>query len=319
VLSGQDKLSSALIQTLAYADIFDYPLTLEEIAKFLVGESEVEREVVLNALRKIIADPSAGRSTLRDEPSVLGSKSSGQVSKPIYTEGEFYFLRGRKEIVELRKRRRGWSEKKGEIARRTVNGLKIIPMIKMIGITGALAMGNCQENDDIDLLIITGANCLWLTRLLIILLSPFLGIKRRKPKEKNVKDKICFNLFLEENHLKIEPENLFLAHEILQMKPIYNKDKTHERFLWENQWIKKFLPNAINNLTREQSNKAETASLFHGFIDIFEKLAFKLQYFYMKPKKTNERVSFHQAFFHPKDLSDKVQKEFERRIKSLVF
>lgn len=298
------ELQRNILRTLSYADIFDYPLTPEEIVKFLVGESEVEMEVVLNALAKVITDP-----------------------KQVCTDGEFYFLRGRKEIVELRKKRMRWSEKKWGIAQKTVNGLRIIPLIKMIGITGALAMNNCWEEDDIDLLVITSANCLWLTRLVIFLLIPLLGIRRRKPQETEVKDKICFNLFLEENHLQIKTENLFLAHEICQVKPLLNRGKTYEKFLGENQWVSNFLPNAKNSskfksLPRAcrgvQNSKfgrnhsiSQYLNILISFLDI---IAFKLQYFYMKPKKTNERITLHQAFFHPQNLQEKTQAEYEKRI-----
>jgi len=287
VKTKKQETASAIIRTIIYSDIFDYPLTLEEIVKFLVGESEVGMGVVLNSLTKIIAD-----------------------SKQIYTDGEFYFLKGRKEIIELRKRRMGWSEKKWKIARGTAKKLKVIPMIKMVGITGALAMKNCKETDDIDLMVITVADRLWLTRLILYVLAPILGIRRRKPKEREVEDKICFNLFLEESSLQIQPENLFFAHEICQVKPIFWKDNIYEKFLWENQWVSNFLPNAKNSLKfKVQSSKlgkkhpiSQSAS-WRILISFFNTLAFKLQYLYMKPKITNEKVSRHQAFFPPQKFT----------------
>jgi len=309
VKTKKQETASAIIRTIIYSDIFDYPLTLEEIVKFLVGESEVGMGVVLNSLTKIIADPSAG---------------SGQVSKQIYTDGEFYFLKGRKEIIELRKRRMGWSEKKWKIARGTAKKLRVIPMIKMVGITGALAMGNCEEGDDIDFLIITAADRLWLTRLILYVLAPILGIRRRKPKEREVEDKICFNLFLEESSLQIQPENLFFAHEICQVKPIFWKDNIYEKFLWENQWVSNFLPNAKNSLKfKVQSSKlgkkhpiSQSAS-WRILISFFNTLAFKLQYLYMKPKITNEKVDRHQAFFHPKNLQEKICTSFEEKLREI--
>ena len=276
-------MPAAILKTLVYSDIFDYPLTAREVAKYLISDTEVTINTVQKNL-KIFAD-----------------------SKLIYTDGGFYFLKGREKIAELRKKRAEWSRKKLEIAKETAEKLKIIPMIKMIGVTGALSMENCQEEDDIDLLIITDVNCLWLTRLLIILLSPLLGIKRRKPADISVRDKICFNLFLEENHLEIKPENLFLAHEVCQVKPIFDRDNIYGKFLNENKWTLKFLPNFV----KIPSFKSRVSSSQKGLLSFFNILAFRLQYQYMKPKMTAERVNLHQAFFHPKDLSNKIQKEFE--------
>jgi len=278
-----------ILRTLNYADIFDYPLTPREVTSFLISDTEVTVDTIQKNLL-ILTD-----------------------LKQIYTDGEFYFLKKREKIVEIRKEREKRSGQKLIIAQRTAEKLKIIPSIKMIGITGALAMNNCQENDDIDLLIVTGANSLWLTRLLIILLSPLLGIKRRKPKEKTVKNKICFNLFLDENYLKIQPENLFLAHEVCQMKPIFNKEGTYEKFFGENKWVFKFLPNAGKNL----KIKYQKSNIKNNFlISFFNILAFKLQYFYMKSKITNEKVSLHQAFFHPGNLQDKILKDYQQKLGS---
>lgn len=297
------NISSSVLSTVAYSDIFDYPLTVREVWRFLIGDSGVTVEVVREQL------------AISTDYQRLPAGKAG-----IYTDGEFYFLRGREEIVKLRKERGKWSKEKWEIAQNTAKKLKVIPFIKMIGVTGALAMNNCKENDDIDLIIISAANSLWLTRFLMILFCPILGIKRRKRKEVFVKDKICFNLFLEENHLKIEPENLFLAHEICQVKPVYDRGGIYEKFMRENKWIKKYLPNAsqINKITIEQDNnltkKGGIAILLSCHLDFMEKVAFRLQFWYMKSKMTCEKVSLHQAFFHPGDLSDKVQKEFRRRL-----
>ncbi len=171
-------------------------------------------------------------------------------------------------------------------------------------------MKNADDDDDIDLIVITTTNRLWLSRFMLYLIAPILGIKRRKPREKMVKDKICFNLFLDENHLKINPQSLFLAHEICQIQPILNKSKTYEKFLWENRWVEKYLPNAItvNNVAMKQCNN-------RSFIVFLENLAFKLQYQYMKHKITCERVNRYQAFFHPVNLQGKIEEEFEQRLR----
>ncbi len=287
-------MQKSLLRTFIYSDAFSYPLTKEETARWLIKEKAAGG--VKEALRELI--------------------SHGRIEQ----KGEYYFLKGKGEIVELRKKREEYSKEKWQTAKKAAERLKRLPLIKMIGVTGALAMGNCREDDDIDFLVIAARDSLWLARLLIFLLAPLLGIKRRKPAEKAVKDKICFNLFLEENHLKIEPENLFLAHEILQMKPVFNQGKTHEKFLWENRWVKQYLPNAVsfNNETIEQSNNSLMVSLLHCFIAIFNKMTFFAQYQYMKPKMTIEKVSLHQAFFHPQDLQEKTLAGYEARMKEIL-
>lgn len=288
--------SGGVLQALIYADVFDYPLTGDEIWQWLVGVR------------------AGNKGRVKKQITELGAK------KVIKSQGNYFFLKGREKIVELRKKREKWSEEKLILAQKVAEKIGRLPGIKTVGVTGALSVHNAKEDDDIDLLIISSADSLWLTRLLILLLAPVLGIKRRKPKDKNIKDKICLNLFLDESHLKIEPENLFLAHEICQVRPLINKDKTYEKFLWGNRWIKKYLPNAIK-ITSYQDNKLTKKSLIANcqlLITFLNKLAFSFQYQYMKPKMTKEKISLHQAFFHPLDLEPKILRQYEEKLKDLT-
>jgi len=268
-----DWHAKAIWQTLSYSDQYDYPLTAEEINHWL---------------------------TIRSSLSMVKRKLSHLVKiGQVQVKEDYFFLPGRREILALRRQREIWSAQKQPIIKKTVQRLRLLPGIKFIGLTGALAMNNSEEEGDIDLLIITAKNTLWLVRLLIILSSPLLGIKRRKYADKEVKNKICFNLFLDESSLKVEPENLFIAHEICQLKPLYSKDQLYERFLAANIWVKNYLPQAIENFQFSAVNFSSNSN-FQFLIWGINWLAFKIQYFYMRSKITTEKVSLHQAFFHPR-------------------
>jgi hypothetical protein len=105
-------------------------------------------------------------------------------------------------------------------------------------------MKNSDKDDDIDLLIVTKKNRLWLTRLLAVLLVELVA-RRRRPGEKDAKDKICLNMFLDETHLGVPPKerDLFSAHEVCQLKVLWERDNLYQGFLRNNQWTKEFLPN----------------------------------------------------------------------------
>ena len=45
-----------------------------------------------------------------------------------------------------------------------------------------------------------------------------------------------------------------------------------------------------------------------------ENLTFKFQYWYMKPKLTQERVGRHFAFFHPRPTGEIVLEEYNKRL-----
>lgn len=213
-------LSLAIGRTLAYGDIFDYPLTLEELHRFLISSKPVD----LTDLKKALAHLDG-----------------------VEKESQFYLLKGQRGLVAIRRKRQRWSQKKIKIARRTAFWLRLIPWIKLVGITGALAMNNSDEEDDIDFLIITARNRLWLTRLLTVLLIEIVA-KRRRPSDspgKQIKDKICLNMFLDEAHLKIpkKEQNLFTAHEVCQLKMLWERKNTYQKFIRRNQWTKEFLAN----------------------------------------------------------------------------
>lgn len=276
-------LAEAILKTLIYSGNFDYPLNFEEICRWLIAERAADKAVARGVLKKLVA------------------------GKKIESKSGYYFLPGQQKTINLRLQREKFSREKLLVAEKTAEKLRAVPFIKLIGVTGALSMNNADKNDDIDLMIIAAKDTLWLARLLIVLFSPILGIKRRKPKDRSVKDKICFNLFLDEADLEIKEKNLFTAHEICQIKPLYNKDHAYERFLAANDWIKNYLPNA----TPTASWRPSAASVC--LLSLLNRITFYLQYFYMKSKITNEKISLHQAFFHPKDLSSQILKGLDKK------
>jgi hypothetical protein len=64
---------------------------------------------------------------------------------------------------------------------------------------------------------------------------------------------LCPNFLLTENALKISEENLYTAHEVVQMIPLYGFG-TYRKFRKLNAWTTSYLPNAngIDHLGSEQ-------------------------------------------------------------------
>lgn len=279
-------MQASILKTLAYADIFDYPLTLTEINHWLISPSSV---------------PSV--------TSVLSVITS--LSGRITQTGNYYTLPGRSRLVKLRQARSRFSREKLQLAHRVREWLKSIPTIKLVAVTGALAMRNSDPNDDIDLMIVTSPNTLWLTRLLVVPLISLIA-KRRTP-TKNYSNAVCLNLWLDETALAVPSpkRNLYTAHEVAQVKPLWSRADAHHRFLSANSWIKKFLPNIT--IKGYYPHQAHTRVIPL----ILEKLAYKIQLWYMKPKMTTEKVSLHSAFFHPRDTSRLVMRQYHRRLVNL--
>lgn len=189
------------------------------------------------------------------------------------------------------------SQKKLIIAKKAASLISKIPTVKFIGITGALAMSNASKNSDIDLMIITKNNTLWRTRLFVYLTIYLFGIQTRRPLDDNQRDALCLNMWLDESDLVWDKSdrNLYTAHEIAQIVPLVNKEKTYEKFLRCNRWILEYWPNAV------EIQIYKDTKILCKKINFIEKIAYKLQYLYMKPKITREVVTPTRAIFHPND------------------
>lgn len=315
---SNEAMKSCVLRTLIYADIFDYPLTAEQLhgrfhgKKYTRKDTEKTRASTENGVGADTGVRPCGRDRSRPVPTEVKETldqliKSGQIKK----KGKYYFLPGRGEIVELRKRREVYSKKKIEIAKKIASLIKFLPTIKFVGISGNIAAGNARKNDDIDLFIISSRGWLWTTRFLITVLVAITGYRRR-PGNKNIKDKICLNLFVDESNLDGFDHNLFIAHEIFNLKPLINKNDTYEKFLSANQWVKRYLPNC----QKFKNLKPKVFSYNSRSATIVEKLFRRIQLWWMRKRKTTEITQPDLIAFHPEDISQKVLNEYQKRVRT---
>lgn len=278
-----------IIATLAYSDIFHYPLTLEEFSFYCIGkplsQKEIEQEV-----QKI--------------PSI--TKQQG-----------FFVFKGREHLVEERLKRRKISEEKLALIKTIGKCFHFIPTISFVGISGGLAMKNATEDDDIDLFILTHHNTVWITRLLVTVIL-FLFGKKRPRKVVHAKDMVCPNMFLDEQafSFKKEQQNLYTAHEIVQVKPL-GEMGAYIRFLKMNTWVEKYLPNAYSLLCQKQAKEKKRGRVEHillVLLESIEPLARTMQSWYMGKHRTRERVSKYILAFHPRDYEREILDAYKERI-----
>lgn len=263
------SIQSAIIKTLLYGDIFDYPLSQEEIWKFLISSKKVGR----TELKKIL-------------------KQSN-----IFFKDNYYFVSESSNSLNKRKKREKISFKKLIIAKNIINKLSILPTVKFIGISGSLALLNSEEEDDIDIFVITSKGSLWLTRLLMIVILKIMR-KHRGKGDKNIKDKFCLNMMIDQSYLAfpMKRRNLYTAHEIVQILPVLEKDKIFEKFLAENLWVKKYLPN-IKFPDKIRDKKINIPF----YIPIVEFFFRNFQMIILKRGLTNETAEKSFFAFHPFD------------------
>jgi len=182
--------------------------------------------------------------------------------------------------------------------------LSCIPTVKYLGISGSVSMLNATAKDDLDLFVITKAGRLWSCRFWLVVLTTLFRVRRRRL-EKKTADKLCLNLFFSEENLKIPKfkQTEYIAHEILQLKTIVNKEQTYERLLAANQWVFKLFPQAK---PPKYPIAKRVGPLFRASWG--EKLLKQLQMWLINRHKTNEIITDTQLWFFPKDFEKRFAK-----------
>jgi hypothetical protein len=216
-------LEKAILRTLAFFDIFNYPLTLIEIYKWLYGPK--------SGLRFSLAD-------------VLKALENENLKKYVENKNGFYFFSGRSGIIKIRLNRYRLAEKKFRLARQAIWWLSWLPFIKTTCICNNLGYNNSDGKSDIDVFIIVKAGHLWQSRLLITLLLGGLGFWRHGQK---VIDRICLSFYLSDQNLDLESiainqEDIYLVYWLAVLAPVYQPGN-YLNFLKANIWLKEKLAN----------------------------------------------------------------------------
>lgn len=212
-MSSLTPLESAILHTLLYADIFDFPLTEAELHHFLIGYA---------------ADLPTLRAVLH---------SSAHLARYVEFCDGFWVLRGRTATVAVRQRREVASQRLLKAAHFYGRFLAHLPFVRMVALTGALAMHNARHiSDDIDFLIVTAPNRVWLARLLAVIVVRLARLRGVQ---------LCPNYVLSETALAQEPHDLYMAHELAQMIPLTGQ-ALYAAMRTENCWTHAFLPNAAS-------------------------------------------------------------------------
>jgi hypothetical protein len=212
----QSQISENILDTIIYYDILKFPLTSFEIWKYLLSEKIFTLGEIVEALE--------GDELKTDIEEFRG----------------FYFLKGRKDLVDRRIQCDKNSSIKFEIAEKVARWLRYIPFVRMIAVTGTLAMKNCEKNSDIDFFVVLEKGRIFTGRLLVTLIVHLLGRRRYGNK---IRNRVCLNYFITTDSLEIQRQDIFAANEYCFIYAIFGYN-VFQKFCETNLgWIKKFKPN----------------------------------------------------------------------------
>jgi hypothetical protein len=276
---------AAVLKTVIYAAIFDYPLTRSEIHARLIHPVATSKHQTNAAIDQLT--------------------TTGHISEA----SGYYFLAGKDHTVTTRKRRLKSSTAKYLKAAALAKKLAHIPGVKAIFLTGAVTCDNAEADDDIDLMIITASNSLWTTRFLITAYLELKGIRRR-PNQTFVKDLMCPNLYLAESALRLPQahQNVYTANEICLAKPLYDPNNLSDQFKTANKWLIRFLANTPVS----GKGKIKKQSTINS--GLLETISFQLQRAYMASKITRETIEPNRAHFHPQDTGGRILHAYQKEL-----
>jgi len=232
VIINVNDAKENILATLAYFDIFKYPLTAGEIYLFL--KNKYEQHDFDYALKSLVA----GRT--------------------VYQFNNFYTLKNDYALIA---RRYNGNKKAAElikVAAKVGDMLIRFPYVRGIAISGSLSKNYADENSDIDLFIITAKNRLWIARTLMHTLKKLTFLV-------NKQDYFCMNYYIDEAQLEIKEKTIYTAIEVVTLIPLQG-DTVIEQFYAANSWTRNYLPNKIMRIS---SAKPLKPSLFKV---LFEKL-----------------------------------------------
>lgn len=200
----------AFLQSVVYASLFDYPLTLAQLKEGLIGELADEQDLA------------------------RWYGASSRLQRLIEVVDSYYVLRGRRDLVDVRRAREGVSRTLLAATRRPLALVAYMPFVRMAALSGSLAHLNAEDNADLDLFVITAPGRVWSVTLTTLVIARLLGWRRR----------LCLNYVVSERALMVSPADLFSANQILHLRPVSGA-ATYRRFVEANRFVARFYPNFV--------------------------------------------------------------------------
>jgi hypothetical protein len=289
-ISGTD-LITPVIRTILYFDIFNYPLELEEIQRFL--GVKISREDLEDILESLVR------------------------KEYIFRQDVYYSMKPGMEHIHRRISGNSKAEQMLPKAQQRAELITRFPFVKAVFASGSLSKGYMDEKSDLDFFIVTTPGRLWVARILLVIYKRiFLG---------NSHKEFCVNYFIAADHLQIEEKNHFTATELATVIPLTGK-KYYPQLMRENQWLFDFFPNYILRPTPGQHEIAPWykkmlewgLSLFGGkLLDNFCMWLTQKRWERLY-RSSYSRPDFNVAFKSRKDVSKNHPRHFQKKVTDLL-
>ncbi|MFH1749597.1 MAG: hypothetical protein ABH837_01740 [bacterium] len=248
-----NKIQKSVLSTLVFFDIFDRPLTFEELHLYLY-KAKASEEILQKELRELI--------------------SKGKVGKL----GDWYFLPGRLKFLQEYPARLQLTKKLINKVQKKLWYLKNVPFIKMIAIVNSVAFSTVQKDSDIDIFVITSKNRIYTVRFFLIRYLKLLGVYPKTETKQDLAGKVCASYYVDSTHISLNDirlkniDDVYLDYWLISLNPFYGQNY-YQELIKSNQDIVKKFPNFNYKLKYKISgwnySDNESKSLFTELIEWF--------------------------------------------------
>lgn len=217
----EEQLEVSIMSVLTYFDLFNFPITEDEIYLFL------NRRCTMDCICRALAH--------------LNER------KVVYKTGNYYAVKDDYYLAERREKGAAKAEELLQIAQKISAWLVKFPFVRGIAISGSLSKKYADENSDIDFFIITQTGKLWIARTFLHLFKKLTFLFHKE-------NYFCMNYFVDEANAEIREQNHFTAVEIVTLIPMQG-DMAFETFYNRNAWTRHYLPNNVLRVTHAHAAK----------------------------------------------------------------
>jgi hypothetical protein len=291
------KIRQNILKTLAYFDIFNYPMTNEEVRRFLPHKCN---QLVVDEILYQLA-----------------------IENRVYNLNDFYSLQNKPELSEIRIAGNKRATKLLKIAQRAAKVLSCFPFVESVAVSGSLSKNFADEKADIDFFIITSANRLWIARTLMHIFKKVTYIVRKQ-------NWFCMNYYIDEMKMEIVEKNHFTAMEIVTLMPMQGIN-CFRRFIEANSWTcnyfrrQTFFEQKNNEIKKGFFRKCVEKIFSSNVGDLVENWLMDLTYKRWKKKTQKGKVNDHGAIMamiidphfskpDPKIFQEKIVRQFEEKL-----
>ncbi len=295
-----------ILKSLIFLDIFDYPSTAMEVWRFLGVRAELSDFVIPNEAERreesVVTDYNCLTDNLISKDKVVAHiiEIDLLLALGMTNKNGFYFLNGRDDLLEKRRKFFYLAERKFKIAQKAARILRFIPGVKLSAVCNNFYY---HPESDIDFFIIIQKNRMWLARALATIVLHLFRLRRHG---KKIADRICLSFYITDDNLNLENLTLkkfnnknnfgdsrvgadslptgqagsqarndkeiddpYFCYWLAFLEPIYDAGGVYEKFWQANSWIKKIFPNIFPNITNQ--TKMVKDNFFSG---IFKRINF---------------------------------------------